>query len=208
MIVGLIIILVFPFIYFYTQMSNLNSKTSAIKKAMDEGKETYIDPLTGKMHWTENGALVTQTKLDFLWKTGDQQGIPGDEVIIDLNTRKIYRNYSREKFQMHIQSQINQGKCWCGERQEYRDKGYSKDYLLKYHMKDKYFYRLDKKEIRETIRDKRGRALKDKFTIYCYKQIYNPTTRRYSEKTEISYEEYRKLGGEYKAADYVIRHMN
>ena len=206
--IGLIIILVFPFIYFYTQMSNLNSKTSAIKKAMDEGKETYIDPLTGKMHWTKNGALVTQTKLDFLWKSGDQQSIPGDKVIIDLNTRKIYRNYSREKFQMHIQDQINQGKCWCGERQEYRDRGYSKDYLLKYHMKDKYFYRLDKKEIRETIRDKRGRALKDKFTIYCYKQIYNPTTRRYSEKTEISYEEYRKLGGEYKAADYVIRHMN
>lgn len=208
MIVGLIIILVFPFIYFYTQMSNLNSKTSAIKKAINEGKETYIDPLTGKMHWTKNGALVTQTKLDFLWKIGDQQSIPGDEVIIDLNTRKIYRNYSREKFQMHIQNQINQGKCWCGERQEYRDRGYSKDYLLKYHMKDKYFYRLDKKEICETIRDKRGRALKHKFTIYCYKQIYNPVTRRYNEKTEISYEEYRKLGGEYKAADYVIRHIN
>ena len=208
MIVGLIIILIFPFIYFYTQMNNLNSKTSAIKKAMDEGKETYIDPLTGKMHWTKNGALVTQTKLDFLWKIGDQQSIPGDEVIIDLNTRKIYRNYSREKFQMHIQNQINQGKCWCGERQEYRDRGYSKDYLLKYHMKDKYFYRLDKKEICEAIRDKRGRALKDKFTIYCYKQIYNPVTRRYNEKTEISYEEYRKLGGEYKAADYVIRHIN
>lgn len=208
MIVGLIIILVFPFIYFYTQMNNLNSKTSAIKKAIDEGKETYIDPLTDKMHWTKNGALVTQTKLDFLWKPGDQGGIAGDDVIIDLNTRKIYRNYSREKFQTHIQNQINQGKYWCGERQEYRDRGYSKDYLLKYHMKDKYFYRLDKKEICETIRDKRGRALKDKFTIYCYKQIYNPVTRRYNEKTEISYEEYRKLGGEYKAADYVIRHIN
>ena len=207
MIVGLIIILVFPFIYFYTQMCNLNSKTSAIKKAIDEGKETYIDPLTGKMHWTKNGALVIRTKLDFLWKPGDQQGIPGDEVIIDLNTRKIYRNYSREKFQMHIQDQINQGKCWCGERQEYRDRGYSKDYLLKYHMKDKYFYRLDKKEIRETIRNKKGRALKDKFTIYCYKQIYNPTTKRYDEEIEIGYKEYRKLGGEYKAPNYMIKHM-
>lgn len=208
MIVGLIIILVFPFIFFYTQMNKLNNKTSAIKKAMDEGKETYIDPIDYKMHWTENGALVMKQKLGCIWKPGDQGAIAGDEVIIDLNTNKIYRNYSREKFVAHIQEQMDQGKCWCGERKEFRDRGCSRDYLLKYHMRDKYFYRLEKKETRETIRDKRGRnTFKDKITIYCYKQLYNPVTRRHSEKTEIGYKEYRELGGEYKAPDFMIRHM-
>ena len=205
--IGLIIILVFPFIFFYTQMNNFNKKTGAIRKAIEEEKETYIDPIDYKMHWTENGALVMKIKLDCLWKQGDQDAIAGDDVIIDLNTRKIYRNYSKEKFEAHIQEQIDQGKCWCGERKEYRDRGCMRDYLLKYHMKDKYFYKLNKKETRETIRDKRGRALKDKFTIYCYKQIYNPTTRRYGEKIEIGYKEYRELGGEYKAPAYMIKHM-
>ena len=206
--IGLIIILVFPFVFFYTQMNNLNKKTGAIKKAMDEGKETYIDPIDYKMHWTENGALVMRTKLHYLWKPGDQDAIAGDEVIIDLNTNKIYRNYSREKFKVHIQEQIDQGKCWCGERKEFRDRGYSRDYLLKYHMKDKYFYSLEKKETRETIRDKRGRnTFKDKIIIYCYKQLYNPVTRRYGEKIEIGYKEYKELGGENKAPDFMIRHM-
>ena len=206
--IGLIIILVFPFVFFYTQMNNLNKKTGAIKKAMDEGKETYIDPIDYKMHWTENGALVMRTKLHYLWKPGDQDAIAGDEVIIDLNTNKIYRNYSREKFKVHIQEQIDQGKCWCGERKEFRDRGYSRDYLLKYHMKDKYFYSLEKKETRETIRDKRGRnTFKDKIIIYCYKQLYNPVTRRYGEKIEIGYKEYKELGGEYKALDFIIRHI-
>lgn len=207
MIVGLLIIIIFPFIYFYTQMNSFNQKTDAIRTAINEKKETYIDPLTGKMHWTENGALVMKIKLDYLWKPGDQGAIAGDNVIIDLNTRKIYRNYSKEEFEVHIQEQINQGKCWCGERKEYRDRGCMRDYLLKYHMKDKYFYKLNKKETRETIRDKRGRALQDKFTIYCYKQIYNPTTKRYDEKIEIGYKEYRELGGEYKAPVYMIKHM-
>lgn len=205
--IGLIIIIIFPFIYFYTQMNNFNEKTGTIRKAIDEGKETYIDPIDYKMHWTENGALVMKIKLDCLWESGNQGAIAGDDVIIDLNTHKIYRNYSKEEFEAHIQEQIDQGKCWCGERKEYRDRGCMKDYLLKYHMEDKYFYRLNKKETRETIRNKKGRALKDKFTIYCYKQIYNPTTKRYDEEIEIGYKEYRKLGGEYKAPNYMIKHM-
>lgn len=205
--IGLIIILVFPFIHFYRQMNRFNKKTGTIRKAIDEGKEIYIDPIDYKMHWTENGALVMKIKLDCLWKPGDQGAIAGDDVIIDLNTRKIYKNYSKEEFEAHIQEQIDQGKCWCGERKEYRNRGCMKDYLLKYHMKDKYFYRLNKKETRETIRNKKGRALKDKFTIYCYKQIYNPTTKRYDEEIEIGYKEYKELGGEYKAPNYMIKHM-
>lgn len=204
---GLIIILVFPFIYFYRQMNRFNKKTSTIRKAIKEGKEIYIDPIDYKMHWTENGALVMKIKLDCLWKPGNQGAIAGDDVIIDLNTRKIYKNYSKEEFEAHIQKQIDQGKCWCGERKEYRNRGCMKDYLLKYHMKDKYFYRLNKKETRETIRNKKGRALKDKFTIYCYKQIYNPTTKRYDKEIEIGYKEYRELGGEYKAPNYMIKHI-
>ena len=192
MIAGLLIIIIFPFIYFYTQMDNFNQKTDVIKRAIDEKKETYIDPLTGKMHWTKNGALVTKTKLNMFWKSGEQDSLPGDEVLIDLNTDKIYRNYSREKFIAHVQEQKKQGKCWCGARKEFRDKGYLKDKFLKYHMTGLYFYKLEHNMIREIQKGK----LERKITIHCYQIIYNPTTKTYNEKHEIDYIQYKNLGGE------------
>ena len=45
-------------------------------------------------------------------------------------------------------------------------------------------------------------------TIFCYKQIYNPLTRRYGDKIEIGYTEYQKLGGEEKIQDFIVRHMD
>ena len=208
MIVGLIIVLVFPFIYFYTQMNNFNEKTSAIREAINEGSEIYIDPVDHKIHWTKNGALVTRTKLGILWRPGEQNSLSGDEVIIDLDTHKIYKNYSREKYIAHIQEQKRQGKCWCGERKTFRDKGYSKDSFMKYHLIDKYFYRLNNKITREPIYNEKGRYMFENIlTIYCYKQIYDLINRRYKDEEEIGYSEYKRLGGEYNAQDFIIKHI-
>ena len=205
---GLIIIIIFPFIYFYTQMNNLNQKTDAIKKAVVEGKETYIDPIDLKIHWTKNGAIVTETKLSPFWKKKKKKGLPGDEVIIDPNTQEIYKNYSEEKYLLHIQNQIRQGKCWCGERIEFRDKGYMQDHNMKFHMKEKYYYRLSIIKTREPIYNEKGRYMfKNKLTVYCYKEIYDFKTKRYINKQEIGYTQYKKLGGEYNAQDFIIRHM-
>ena len=190
--IGLIIVLISPFIYFYMQMNNFNQKTDTIKKAINEKKEINIDPLTGKMHWTKNGALVMKMKLDMFWISGNQKSIPGDEVLIDLNTDEIYKNYSRENFVAHVQEQMKQGKCWCGERKEFRDKGYLKDNHLKYHIKQKYFYKLEYVMNREIQKGK----LERKITIHCYQLIYNPTTNTYNEKYEIDYKKYKELGGE------------
>lgn len=206
--IGLLIIIIFPFIFYYTQINNLNKKTISIRKAVKEGKETYIDPIDYKMHWTENGALVRKMKLNSLWKPGDQDSLPGDEVIIDLNTNKIYKNFSKEKFITHIQEQIDKNKCWCGERKEFRDKGCAKDHHLKYHMKERYFYKLETNKTCETIYGKNGRPTnRSKLTFYCYKLIYNPLTKRYGDKIEIGYNEYQKLGGEEKIQDFIVKHM-
>lgn len=207
MIAGLLIIIIFPFIYFYTQMDNFNQKTDVIKRAIDEKKEIYIDPLTGKMHWTKNGALVTKTKLNMFWKSGEQDSLPGDEVLIDLNTDKIYRNYSREKFMAHVEKQIEQGKCWCGARKEFRDRGYLKDEYLKYHIKGLYFYRLMINKISKPIYDRKEKYGTYEITLYCYQQIYNPATKKYGDKIEIGYKKYKELGGEYTATDFINIHM-
>ena len=57
MIVGLLIIIIFPFIYFHTQMNNFNQKTNTIRKAIKSEKETYYDITDGHLHWTQNGAF-------------------------------------------------------------------------------------------------------------------------------------------------------
>lgn len=170
--IGLIIILVFPFIFFYTQMNKLNNKTSAIKKAMDEGKETYIDTVDMCTRWTATGEKVYRCKWVYTHiKTEDT--IEGDDVLIGLNTHKIYRNYSKENFFDHVQNQINNNKCWCYERSAY-NKNSNKDYILKYNMKDKYFYHLGW----------------DNKTHNYIIQYYN------TDKTEtITYKEYKELGG-------------
>lgn len=171
--IGLIIILIFPFIYFYTQMCNLNSKTNAIKKAMDEGKETYIDPLTGKMHWTENGEQVIWTEILSVEKNIPEGCIVGDKVLQGVKSKKIYKNKSREQFHIHVQKQLDAGKIWCWERNEYNNKN-NKDNSLRYNMKDKYFYSLywDWNSISYYIR-------------------YNNT----GEKESITFERYKELGG-------------
>lgn len=173
MIVGLIIILVFPFIYFYTQMSNLNSKMSAIKKAMDEGKEAYYDSTDGFLHWTKNGEKV----IDCVWGYAENNdAIVGDQVLIGVKSHRVYKNYTREKFECHVQNQIKGGKCWCYERHEY-NKPFRNDTTLRYYVKDKYFYYLTKKEFKND----------NKFCLYCEKNT--------GEKREITFEEYVQLGG-------------
>lgn len=170
--IGLIIIIVFPFMFFYTQMNNLNRKTSAIKKAIDKEKETYIDPIDMCERWTATGEKVYRGK--WVYKTiKTEDAIEGDDVLFGLNTYKIYRNYSKEKYIADIQWQIDHGRCWCWERHAFNNKN-KKDYHLHYHMKGKYFYRLNW----------------DDKTHNYYIEYYNN-----GKKEIINYEKYRELGG-------------
>lgn len=197
MIVGLIIILVFPFIYFYTEMSNLNSKTSTIKKAIDEGKETYIDPLTGKMHWVENGEQVIWTEILSTEKNIPEGCIVGDKVLRGVKSGKVYKNKSFEQFKAHVQRQINNGEIWCYERIDYAKKhdDCSKQHL-RYHIKDKYFYTLQKIENQRIVK-KTPEEIKEKRCWEKYKVVEEKKyfIIRNEIKTEITCEEYKKLGG-------------
>lgn len=177
MIVGLIIILVFPFIYFYTQMNNLNSKTSAIKKAIDEGKETYYDSTDGFLHWTKNGEKV----IDCVWGYAENNdAIVGDQVLIGAKSHHVYKNYTKEKFKYHIQTQIDCGYCWCYERHTYNEE-FRGDLALRYHMKGKYFYYLIKEEHKSSNYDD------NRLYLYCEKNT--------GKRRKISFEEYIQLGG-------------
>lgn len=206
--IGLIIILVFPFIYFYTQMNNFNQKINAIKQAISEGKETYIDPLTGKMHWAENGEQVIFTNILSI-EDKKEDGIPGDKVLQGVKTGRIYKNYSYEDFKIHVKKQLDNKEIWCAERKHYRDGDWYNDSGMKYHMQDKYFYCLESKikwtdHIKQYPNDTR---YKDG-TVYCYKRLFNQATNNYyQERIEITYDEYIKLGGREKQPDFIIRHM-
>lgn len=208
MIVGLIIILVFPFIYFYTQMNNFNEKTSAIREAINEGSETYIDPLTGKIHWTENGEQVVLTNIPFI--TEETQGcILGDKVLQGVKTGRIYKNFSYEDFKIHVRKQLDNKEVWCAERRHYRDGNWYGDSGMKYHMKDKYLYCLESKlkwvtHIKQHPNDT---GYKDGI-VYCYKRLFNQLINNYCQnRIEIPYNEYIKLGGRDVQPDFIIRHM-
>lgn len=170
--IGLIIILVFPFAFFYTQINKLDDKTNAIKKAINKEKETYLDTVDMCTRWTTTGEKVYRCKWVYTHiKTKD--AVEGDDVLIGLNSYRIYRNYSKENFLNHIQNQINNNKCWCYERSAY-NKNSNKDYILRYNMKDKYFYYLGWDN--ET---------------HNYIIIYYGTNK----KEIITYERYKELGG-------------
>lgn len=202
--IGLIIILIFPFIYFYTQMNNFNQKTGAIRKAINEEKETYIDPLTGKMHWTETGEQVIWTEILPVERNIPEGCIVGDKVLRGIKTGKVYKNRSYEQFMDHVQTQINSGEIWCYERRDYA-KEYD-DYSrrnIRYHMIDKYFYILEKIEDEIIIARTKEERLNDQpwkrskiieRTTYL-KKIYDLATERILETKEIDYKEYIKLGG-------------
>lgn len=173
MFIGLFIIIVFPFIYFYTQASNLNTKVSAIRKAVKEGKETYTDPLTGKTHWTENGEQVIWTEILSVERKIPEGCIVGDQVLRGVKSGRVYKNRSYDQFIAHIQRQMDDGKEWCWERSVYNEKS-RQDYDYKYNMKGKYFYSLHW----------------DHDAHNYYIQYYD------TKKTEpISFERYRELGG-------------
>lgn len=172
MIVGLLIIIIFPFIYFYTQINNFNQKTGAIKKAINEEKEVYIDPLTGKMHWTENGEQVIWTEILSVEQNIPKGCIVGDKVLRGVKTDKIYKNQNYEDFVAHVQRQINNGEIWCWERHSYN--GDRADYNLKYHIKEKFLYYF--------IFD---------WNTHNYCIVYNDTKK----KEIISYKKYKELGG-------------
>ena len=171
--IGLIIILVFPFIYFYTQMNRFNEKTGNIRKAIDKGQETYVDPLTGKNHWIENGEQVIWTEILSIEKNIPEGCIVGDQILRGVKSGKIYKNRSRERFQIHIQKQMDAGKIWCWERNEYNNQNH-KDNGLRYNMKDKYFYSL----------------YWDWNSVSYYIRYYNT-----KEKEPITFERYKELGG-------------
>ena len=173
MIVGLLIILVFPFIYFYIQMNNFNQKTDAIRTAINEKKETYIDPLTSKMHWTENGEQVIWTEILPVERNIPEGCIVGDKVLRGVKTGRVYKNKSYERYKEHIQWQLDHGECWCFERHAYNKKNQT-DYDLRYHMIGKYFY-----------------SLQFDWNIHEYCIIYKDTQK----KEIINYDEYEKLGG-------------
>lgn len=191
--IGLIIIIVFPFVFFYTQMNNLNRKTSAIKKALDEGKETYIDPLTGKTHWTENGEQVIRTTVNKFEKI-PEGCIVGDRILQGIKSNRVYKNYSYENYIQHIQRQIDNGKCWCFERSAYTNSNSD----LRYNLKEKYFYTLNKKKNREFFNTtySPNRIIRESKVFYVY--YINKVISLNSYKTEtfkITEEEYKKLGG-------------
>lgn len=204
MIVGLLIIIIFPFIYFYTQMSSFNQKTNAIRKAINEEKETYIDPLTGKTHWTENGEQVIWTEILSVERNIPEGCIVGDKVLRGVKSGKVYKNRSYEQFMNHVQRQINNGEVWCYERKNYAKEydDYSKEYV-RYHMIDKYFYILEKTEEEIIVPRTEEERLNDQpwkkskvveRTIYL-KKIYDLATEQILETKEIDYKEYIKLGG-------------
>ena len=141
MIIGFLVIIIFPFIYFYTQANKLGQKTSSIKKAMDEGKETYTDTVDMCTRWTETGEKVYRSIWHYHKTHPEQDAIEGDDVLFGLNTYRVYRNYTKERFVEHVQRQIDSGKCWCFERAAFNQNS-SKDYVLRYNMKEKYFYHL------------------------------------------------------------------
>ena len=173
MLVGLLIIIIFPFIYFYTQMNNLNQKTDAIKKAVVEGKETYIDPLTGKTHWTKNGEQVIWTEILSVEQNIPEGCIIGDKVLRGVKTGHIYKNKSFEQYKQHIQRQIDNKKCWCYERHVFNKKNRA-DYDLRYHIKEKYFYSLHWDQ-----------------NVHKYYIVYYGT----NNKEFIDYKRYKELGG-------------
>lgn len=177
MIIGFLIIIIFPFIFFYTQMNIFNEKTSAIRKAMDEGKETYYDTVDGFLHWTENGEKVIHCNWGY--KDNDE-AIVGDKVLMGIKNHHVYKNYTREQFEHHIQTQIDCGYCWCYERHAYSGKCRG-DLALRYHMKDKYFYYLVKEEHKSSNYDD------NRLYLYC--------KRNTGERKKITFEEYIQLGG-------------
>ena len=171
MIAGLLIIIIFPFIYFYTQMNNFNQKTNTIRKAIKSEKETYYDITDGHLHWTQNGDAV----MYWTWAHQERSDvIKGDEVICNLKMNKIYKNLTQERYKSHIQFQIDTGKCWCYERHEYNNP-IKNDLTLRYHIEDKYFYYLIKE------------SKDDRLRLYCKKNT--------GEKRQINFEEYIRLGG-------------
>lgn len=177
MIIGFLIILIFPFIYFYTQANKFSQKTSTIKKAIEEEKETYYDTTDGFLHWTANGDKVIHCTWGY---AENNEAIVGDKVLMGAKNHHVYRNYTKEKFETHIQSQINCGKCWCYERHAYNQE-FRNDLTLRYHMEDKYFYYLVKEEHRSTNYDD------NRLYLYC--------ERNTGEKRKITFEEYVQLGG-------------
>ena len=191
--IGLIIIIVFPFVYFYTQMNNLGRKTSAIKKALDEGKETYIDPLTGKTHWTENGEQVIRTTVNKFEKI-PEGCIVGDRILQGIKSGKVYKNYSYENFIKHVQRQIDSGECWCFERSAYTNSNSD----LRYNLKEKYFYTLNKKKNREFFNTtySSNRTIRESKVFYVYYINKVISLNPYKTNTfKITEKEYKKLGG-------------
>lgn len=208
MIAGLLIIIIFPFIYFYTQMNKFNQKTDIIRTAINEGKEIYIDPLTGKMHWTENGEQVVLTSI---LSVGNKiQGcIPGDKVLQGVKTGRVYKNFSYKDFEAHVKKQLNNKEIWCAERKHYRDGGWYNDSGMKYHMQDKYLYCLESKIkwVTHVKQHPNDTGYKDGIAYY-YKRLFNQATNNYYQnRIEITYDEYIKLGGRNRQPEFIIQHM-
>ena len=175
MITGLLIIIVFPFIYFYAQMNNFNQKTDVIRTAINEGKEIYIDPVTNKMHWTETGEQVVWTEILSIEKNIPNGCVIGDKVLRGIKTGYIYRNQSIEEFNQHVQRQINNNKCWHYGRTAYNKKEIN-DNDLRYHIKNNYYYYL-------------GWSWDMKSYYICF---YDNNAKKIK---KITFAEYKKLGG-------------
>lgn len=205
MAVAFLLIIIFPFIFYFIQLKNLNTKINVIKKAIDKKEDTFIDPMNGRLCSTKTGEPVKRTYI-YLIDPSVKECIVGDQVLRGMNSGRIYKNYSYEEYKAHIAKQIEKEECWCGERKCFRDHGYCRDYHIKYHINDKYFYFLES-EIKWTPRGKGKFGEGNEGKIYCYKIIVNPITKAKIGKTEISYKEYKKLGGEIIITKNIIEHL-
>lgn len=205
MAVAFLLIIIFPFFFYFTQLKNLNTKINVIKKAIDKKEDTFIDPMNGRLCSTKTGEPVKRTYI-YLIDPSIKECIVGDQVLRGINTGRIYKNYSYEEYKAHIAKQIEKEECWCGERKCFRDHGYIRDFHIKYHMNDKYYYILES-EIKRTPLGKGKFGDGSQTTVYCYKIIIDPKTKAKNEKIEITFKEYKKLGGERTITQNTIEHL-
>lgn len=205
MVIAFLLMLILPFVFYFTQLKNINAKINAIKKAIEKKEDTFLDPTDGKTYSTKTGEQVRLTYI-YSFTPPSKEYIAGDKVLKGINTGRIYRNYSCEKYIEHIKKQIEKGECWCGERKCFRDHGYVRDFHIKYHMNDKYYYILES-EIKRTPLGKGKFGDGSQATVYYYKIIIDPKTKAENEKIEITFKEYKKLGGERTITQNTIEHL-
>ena len=118
----------------------------------------------------------------------------GDRILQGIKSGKVYINYSYENFIKHVQRQIDSGECWCFERSAYTNSNSG----LRYNLKEKYFYTLNKEKNREFFNTtySSNRTIRESKVFYVYYINKVISLNPYKTNTfKITEKEYKKLGG-------------